>query len=83
MKGWSEYADVPGFCKSTTLAEVQENGNVLTPGRYVGAEAQEEDSEPFADTIAHLTEKLTEQMAEARRLDDAIRENLKMTRFWR
>ena len=80
-EGVGEYVDVPGFCKSTTVAEIEEYGNVLTPGRYVGAEAQEEDSEPFADTIAHLTKKLTEQMAEARRLDDAIRENLQMLGF--
>ena len=79
--GAGEYADVPGFCKSTTLEEIQENGNVLTPGRYVGAEVQEEDSEPFEDTMAHLTKKLTEQMAEARRLDDAIRKNLKVLGF--
>ena len=77
----SEYTDVPGFCKSTTLAEVKEYGNVLTPGRYVGAEAQEEDSEPFEDTIAHLTKKLTEQMAEARRLDEAIAKNLEILGF--
>ncbi len=80
-EGVGEYVDVPGFCKSTTVAEVQEYGNVLTPGRYVGAEAQEEDSEPFSDTIAHLTKKLTEQMTEARRLDEAICENLQMLGF--
>ncbi len=80
-EGVGEYVDVPGFCKSTTVAEIEEYGNVLTPGRYVGAEAQEEDSEPFTDTIAHLTKKLTEQMAEARRLDDAICENLQMLGF--
>jgi type I restriction enzyme M protein len=80
-EGVGEYVDVPGFCKSTTVAEVQEYGNVLTPGRYVGAEVQAEDSEPFSDTIAHLTKKLTEQMAEARRLDDAICENLQMLGF--
>ena len=79
--GAGEYADVSGFCKSTTLAEIQENGNVLTPGRYVGAEVQEEDDEPFEDIIANLTEKLTEQMAEARRLDDAIAKNLQMLGF--
>ena len=80
-EGAGEYVDVPGFCKSTTLAEVQEHSNVLTPGRYVGAEVQEEDTEPFEETMAHLTQKLTEQMAEARRLDDAIAKNLQMLGF--
>ena len=80
-EGASEYADEPGFCKGTTLTEIQENGNVLTPGRYVGAEVQEEDDEQFEDIMANLTEKLTEQMAEARRLDDAIAKNLQMLGF--
>ena len=76
-----EYLDVSGFCRSITLAEVQEHNHILTPGRYVGAEAQDEDEEPFADTIARLTKILTEQMAEARQLDDAIHQNLKMLDF--
>ena len=80
-EGANEYADVPGFCKSSTLTEIQEHGNVLTPGRYVGAEVEEEETEPFEETIAKLTQELTEQMAEARRLDDAIRKNLQMLGF--
>jgi len=39
--------DIPGFCKSATLDEIRKHGHVLTPGRYVGAEAQEEDGELF------------------------------------
>ena len=77
-EGAGEYVDTPGFCKSTTLAEIRTHNHVLTPGRYVGAAAQEEDSEAFEDTMARLTEKLTEQMAEARWLDAAISENLEM-----
>ena len=42
-----EYEDVPGFCKSATLEEIQKHGHVLTPGRYVGAAPQEDDGEPF------------------------------------
>ncbi|RKU26898.1 N-6 DNA methylase [Candidatus Poribacteria bacterium] len=80
-EGNVEYVDVPGFCKSATLDEIQEYGYVLTPGRYVGAEVQEEDDEEFEDVMTNLTKKLTEQMAEARRLDDAIMKNLRMLGF--
>ena len=72
-----EYADVPGFCKSAPLDEVRKHGHVLTPGRYVGAEAQEDDGEPFADKMKRLTATLREQQAEAAKLDAAIAANLK------
>ena len=49
-----KYADVPGFCKSTKLDEIQKHGYVLTPGRYVGAEAVEDDGEPFEEKMARL-----------------------------
>ncbi|MPZ44545.1 MAG: N-6 DNA methylase [Betaproteobacteria bacterium] len=71
------YADVPGFCKSATLEEVRKHGHVLTPGRYVGAEAQEDDGEPFEEKMKRLTATLREQQAEAAKLDAAIAANLK------
>ena len=43
------YADIPGFCKSASLDEIRAHGHVLTPGRYVGAQAAEEDDVPFID----------------------------------
>ena len=49
------YEDVQGFCKSATLEEIRAQGHILTPGRYVGAEEQEEDNEPFAEKMARLT----------------------------
>ena len=72
-----EYKDVPGFCKSATLEEVRKHGHVLTPGRYVGAHAQEEDSEPFEDKMKRLAAQWRKQRAEAARLDAAIEANLK------
>jgi len=75
--GAGEYEDVPGFSKSATLAEIRQHGHVLTPGRYVGAEAQEEDDEPFEDKMKRLTALLREQQAEAVRLDAAIAANLR------
>lgn len=50
---------------------------VLTPGRYVGPEAQEEDAEPFEEKMKRLTATLRKQQAEASKLDAAIAANLK------
>lgn len=73
-----EYADIPGFCKAASLDEIRKHGHVLTPGRYVGAEAQEEDDEPFQEKMQRLAAMLDQQFAESARLEKAIRENLKV-----
>ncbi|WP_276967663.1 type I restriction-modification system subunit M [Metallibacterium scheffleri] len=70
------YADIPGYCKSAALEDIRKHGHVLTPGRYVGAEAVEDDGEPFADKMQRLAAQLREQQAEAARLDAAIAANL-------
>ncbi|MGB4599553.1 MAG: class I SAM-dependent DNA methyltransferase [Trichlorobacter sp.] len=71
------YADIPGFCKAASLDEIRKHGHVLTPGRYVGAEAQEEDDEPFQEKMQRLAATLDQQFAESARLEKAIRDNLK------
>jgi len=75
--GAGTYADQPGYCRSVKLAEIAEHGHVLTPGRYVGAEAVEDDDEAFADKMQTLTEKLGEQMAKGVELDQLIRQKLR------
>ncbi len=77
----AKYANVPGFCKAAKLDDIREHGHVLTPGRYVGAEAAEQDSEPFAEKMKRLTATLREQDAEAAKLDAAIAANLKELGF--
>ncbi len=72
----SAYEDIPGFCRSVALTEIAEHGHVLTPGRYVGAEAIEEDDEDFAEKMQKLTETLGEQMAKGAELDQLIRQKL-------
>jgi len=72
-----EYVDVPGFCKSAPLEDIRKHGHVLTPGRYVGAEAQADDGEPFDEKMQRLVAQLREQQAEAAKLDAAIAANLK------
>ena len=70
---------LPGFCKSeNSLEEIRKHGHVLTPGRYVGAEPQADDGEPFEDKMKRLVAELQEQQAEAVSLDITISDNLKM-----
>ena len=76
-KDVGEYDDLPGFCKAATLEDIRYHGHVLTPGRYVGAEAAEEDDEPFSEKMQRLTATLRQQQAEATKLDAAIATNLK------
>ena len=79
--GEPAYADIPGFCNSASLDDIRKHGHVLTPGRYVGAEAPEDDGEPFADKMRRLVAQLREQQAEAAKLDAAIAANLEELGF--
>ncbi len=72
-----DYQDISGFCKSATLDEIRQHGYVLTPGRYVGAEKQQDDDEPFEEKMQRLVAQLRAQQAEAAKLDAAIARNLK------
>jgi type I restriction enzyme M protein len=76
-KDAGDYADVPGFCKGATLDDIRKHGHVLTPGRYVGAAAAEEDDEPFEEKMARLAATLREQQEQASKLDSAIATNLR------
>jgi len=73
----SAYADVAGFCKSATTAEIAAHGHVLTPGRYVGAEEVEDDGEPFEEKMPRLVAELHVQFAESAKLEQAIKANLR------
>lgn len=70
------YADEAGFCKAVTLADIRKADYVLTPGRYVGAAAQETDAEPFEEKMARLTAALGDQFKESARLEATIRKNM-------
>jgi type I restriction enzyme M protein len=76
-----EYADVAGFCKSASLEDIRKHGHVLTPGRYVGAEEQADDGEPFTEKMARLSAQWREQRDQAAKLDAAIEANLKHLGF--
>jgi type I restriction enzyme M protein len=70
------YEDVAGFCYSAKLEEIEKNGFVLTPGRYVGAADVEDDGEAFEEKMKRLTRLLKQQQVEGAKLDAAIARNL-------
>lgn len=74
--GDEEYQDIQGFCKSVTVVEIKEQGYILTPGRYVGIEEQEDDGEPFEEKMAQLTGELSEMFKRSHELEDEIRKRL-------
>ncbi len=71
-----DYDDVAGFCKSATRMEIATHGHVLTPGRYVGTEAAEEDDTPFPERFAALQVNLEEQFTQSGLLTETIRQKL-------
>ena len=72
-----KYADVAGFCKSATTAEIAAHGHVLTPGRFVGAEEVEDDGDPFEEKMPRLVAELHAQFTESAKLEQAIKANLR------
>ena len=70
------YSDIPGFCKADTIAGIGKHGFVLTPGRYVGAEEQEDDGEPFAKKYPRLLGELEDCFREGERLMAVAREQV-------
>lgn len=77
---WREdcgYTDILGFCKSATLEEIKENDYLLTPGRYVGMEATEDDGVPFTERFEGLKKALTRQFTETEKLRVLIQKKMR------
>ena len=71
------YEDIEGYCKSSTTEEIEKNGFVLTPGRYVGFADEEDDGVPFEEKMKQLTNSLNEQEEDGKKLTSLIKGNLK------
>lgn len=71
-----KYADVAGLCKVATLAEIEEQGWSLNPGRYVGVADREEDDFVFAERLEELNEELEVLNSEAGELEERIANNV-------
>ena len=70
------YADKAGFCASVANAEIERHNFVLTPSRYIGAGAVEDDVEVFEEKFSRLMADLRGHFAEGRRLEAEIEARL-------
>ena len=75
------YENIKGYCKSSTAAEIEKNGFVLTPARYVGFKDEEDDGVPFQDKMKKLTKTLQKMTEENLELDKKIESSLKNIGF--
>ena len=67
---------VKGFCAVATTQDIARQDYILTPGRYVGIEEQEDDGEPFEAKMTRLTKELSELFAQSHELEAKIKEQL-------
>lgn len=75
-KNTEQYKDIKGFCMEATLEDIQEQNFILTPGRYVGIEEDEEEGEIFEEKMETLTTKLSKQFKKSKMLEEDIRSQL-------
>ena len=68
--------DEKGFCAVVDTEEIRKQDYILTPGRYVGIEEQEDDGEPFEEKMERLTNELSELFKKSHDLEQEIREKL-------
>jgi type I restriction enzyme M protein len=71
-----KYADIPGLCKVTTLAEIEVQGWSLNPGRYVGVTERPADDFDFKEKLEELNEELEVLNVEAHELEERIAANV-------
>lgn len=73
--GDGEYRDIPGLCKAATLQEIEEKNWSLTPGAYVGVEAQQTDDVDFAERMREIHAELLTLQQQSDALMETISRN--------
>lgn len=68
--------NVKGFCAVVETEEIKKQDYILTPGRYVGIEEQEDDGEPFDVKMKRLTSELSDMFEKSHELEGEIRKKL-------
>lgn len=68
--------NVKGYCAVVETEEIKKQDYILTPGRYVGIEEQEDDGEPFDVKMKRLTSELSDMFEKSHELEEEIRKKL-------
>jgi type I restriction enzyme M protein len=68
--------DVPGLCKIATLEDVRKHDYKLTPGIYVGTQAQDADEELYEEKMPRFIEELRGLFGESSQLQRLITADL-------
>jgi type I restriction enzyme M protein len=80
LKPTAPYADIDGFCKVATRADIEKQGFVLTPGRYVGTPEADEDEMPAAERLELIRKRLVEELDQSAAIEKRLRELLKQVK---
>ena len=67
------YADIDGFCKIATRADIEQQRFVLTPGRYVGTPEADEDELPATERLELIRKRLIEELDESAAIEKRLR----------
>ena len=73
--------DEKGYCAAATTEDIAKQDYILTPGRYVGIEEQEDDGEPFEEKMARLTSELSVMFNRSLELQEEIKHKLQAIGF--
>lgn len=73
LKTATPYADINGFCKVATRADIEQQGFVLTPGRYVGTPESDVDELPATERLELIRKRLVEELDESAAIEKRLR----------
>lgn len=81
QEGWeSVYKDIPEFCKSVSLKDIESNGWSLVPSKYVEF-ANRDEQVDFETAMITISSELSGIMAERKQLDTEIEKLFKELGF--
>jgi type I restriction enzyme M protein len=68
----SSYIDVNGLCRVATIAEIEDQGWSLNPGRYVGTDVEDLEVEVFEEKVAAAHVELRELASRAAEFETSV-----------